>query len=98
MNACKKCYVYILFNKRNGTLYTGVTSSLKQRICEHKEKIHPNSFTSRYAINKLGYFEEYASINAAIEREKQIKAGSRAAKLALIEGVNPDWEDLFDTL
>ena len=91
----KKGYVYILFSQRNGTLYTGVTSLLKRRVYEHKTKLHPNRFTARYNVDKLGYFEEYVSIKEAIEREKQIKGGSRATKLALIEGMNPNWEDLF---
>jgi putative endonuclease len=94
----KKAYVYILFNRRNGTLYTGVTSMLKRRVYEHKTKLHPESFTAKYNIDKLGYYEEYVSIKDAIEREKQIKGGSRAAKLALIEGMNPCWEDLYDSL
>ena len=98
MNPDKKGYVYILFNKRNGTLYTGVTSLLKRRICEHKTKYHPDSFTAKYSVDKLGYYEEFMSIKKAIEREKQIKGGSRAAKIALIEGMNPNWVDLYDLL
>ena len=94
----KKAYIYILFNRRNGTLYTGVTSMLKRRVYEHKTKLHPESFTAKYNIDKLGYYEEYTSIKEAIEREKQIKGGSRATKLALIEGMNPRWEDLYDLL
>ena len=94
----KKAYVYILFSRRNGTLYTGVTSSLKRRVYEHKTKLHPNSFTAKYNVDKLGYYEEYVSIKDAIEREKQIKGGSRADKLALIESMNPNWEDLYDLL
>lgn len=88
----------ILFNKRNGTLYTGVTSLLKRRVYEHKTKLHPDSFTAKYSVDKLGYYEEYLSIKEAIDREKQIKGGSRAAKIALIEGMNPNWEDLYDLL
>ena len=94
----KKGYVYILFSHRNGTLYTGVTSNLKRRVYEHKTKLHPNSFSAKYSVDKLGYYEEYASIKEAIEREKQIKGGSRTAKLALIEGMNPQWEDLYYSL
>ena len=94
----KKGYVYILFSHRNGTLYTGVTSDLKRRVYEHKTKLHPNSFSAKYSVDKLGYYEEYVSIKEAIEREKQIKGGSRTAKLALIEGMNPNWEDLYDSL
>ena len=98
MNPNKKGFVYILFNKRNGTLYTGVTSFLKRRVYEHKTKLHPDSFTEKYSVDKLGYYEEYASIKEAIEREKQIKGGLRAAKIALIEGTNPNWDDLYDLL
>ena len=94
----KKGYIYILFNKRNGTLYTGVTSNLKQRVYEHKTKVHEESFTAKYSVDKLGYYEEYVLIKDAIAREKQIKAGSRAKKLQLIESFNPDWEDLYDRL
>ena len=94
----KKGFVYILFSLRNGTLYTGVTSDLKRRVYEHKTKLHPHSFSAKYNVDKLGYFEEYVSIKDAIEREKQIKGGSRTAKLALIEEMNPNWEDLFDSL
>ena len=92
----KKGYIYILFNRRNGTLYTGVTSNLKQRIYEHKMKINEDSFTAKYSVDKLGYYEEYVLIKDAIAREKQIKAGSRAKKLQLIESLNPNWEDLYD--
>ena len=91
----KESYVYILFSRRNGTLYTGVTSSLKRRVYEHKTKLHPTSFTAKYDVDKLGYYEEHNSIKEAIEREKQIKGGPRASKLALIENMNPHWEDLF---
>ena len=98
MSPDKKGYVYILFNKRNGILYTDVTSLLKRCICEHKTKYHPDSFTAKYSVDKLGYYEEFLSIKKAIEREKQIKGGSRAAKIALIEGMNPNWDDLYDLL
>ena len=89
-------YVYILFNKPNGTLYTGVTSDLYKRICEHKQHKDPHSFTAQYGVDKLGYFEEFQTIQEAIDREKQIKAGSRRDKILLIIGKNPFWEDLFD--
>ena len=98
MDSNNKGYVYILFNKRNGTLYTGVTSFLKRRVYEHKTKLHPDSFTAKYSVDKLGYYEEFVSIKEAIEREKQIKGGSRATKIALIESTNPYWEDLYDLL
>ena len=88
-----KSYVYILFNKKNGTLYTGITSDLKKRLYQHKNKIY-EGFTSKYDVTKLGYYEVYNDIKAAIEREKQIKGGSRKKKLLLIERQNPEWKDL----
>jgi putative endonuclease len=94
----KKEAIYIMTNPRNTVLYTGVTSRLKERIWEHKSKQYQTSFTARYKISKLVYFEEYSSIQEAIEREKQIKAGSRLKKILLIESINPDWNDLFDLL
>lgn len=90
-------YFYILFNKRNGTLYTGVTSNLIKRTYEHKNKI-TNGFAEKYEIDKLGYYEIYDNIEEAIKREKAIKGSSRARKLKLIEGMNPDWADLYDSL
>jgi len=93
----KQGYVYILFNKRKGTLYTGVTSDLVKRVYEHKLKLD-DGFTSKYGIDKLGYFEVSSSIVSAIEREKQIKSGSRKRKLELIESMNPDWKDLYNTI
>ena len=93
----RKGYVYILFNKRNGTLYTGVSSDLPKRVYEHKNKLLPG-FTSKYRIDKLGYYEMHSSIHSAIEREKQIKNGSRKKKLAYIESMNPDWKDLYESI
>ena len=90
-------YVYILFNFRNGTLYTGVTNDLIRRVWEHKNKT-VEGFTKKYSIDKLGYYEVYTDINYAIQREKQIKAGSRKAKLKLIETMNPKWKDLYNEL
>jgi putative endonuclease len=84
MNNDKKGYVYILFNRRNGTLYTGVTSNLIKRVYEHKQK-SVEGFSRKYGIDKLGYYEISDSIISAIEREKQIKSGSRKKKIALIE-------------
>ena len=92
-----QAYIYILFNKRNGTLYVGVTSNLVKRIYEHKNKF-VKGFTEKYQIDKLGYYEVFDSILSAIEREKQLKAGSRKDKLKLIESFNPDWEDLYYTI
>ena len=90
----KQGYVYILFNKRNGTLYTGVTSDLIRRMYEHKNKL-VEGFTKTYSVDKLGYYEISDSVETAILREKQIKAGSRKNKLKLIESINPNWNDLY---
>ena len=77
----QKCgYIYILFNKRNGTLYTGVTSNLVQRIYQHKNKVI-DGFSKKYNLDKLGYYEAFDDIESAIVREKQIKAGSRLNKI-----------------
>ena len=94
MNKEKHSYIYILFNKRNGTLYTGVTSNLMKRIYEHKQKI-VEGFTKKYSVDKLGYYEVYDDIESAILREKQIKAGSRKNKIKMIESINPEWKDLY---
>ncbi len=87
-------FVYILTNRYNRVLYIGVTSNLHNRILEHRNKVFPNSFTSRYELYKLVYFEEYMSIESGIKREKQLKAGSRNNKLNLINEKNPFWSDL----
>ena len=94
----KPGYIYILTNKNNTTLYVGVTAYLKERLIQHKEKQDPKSFTARYNLTKLVYYEAHQMIGDAITREKQLKGGSRAQKIALIEGVNPAWSDLFDGL
>jgi len=93
----KQGYVYILFNKRNGTLYVGVTSDIKKRIYEHKEKL-TEGFTNKYNINKLGYYEIFSTMIDAIEREKQIKKSNRKKKLFLIESINPEWVDLYNEI
>jgi putative endonuclease len=90
--------IYILTNKSNTTLYVGVTSDLYSRIVEHKEKKYPKSFTARYNLNKLVYYETYHSIEEAIAREKQLKAGSRKKKEDLITSMNPEWKYLFDEI
>ncbi len=87
-------YVYILFNKKNGTLYVGVTSNLGKRIYEHKNKFVAG-FTKRYNIDKLGYYEIFDDISTAIEREKKLKGVTRKKKLELIEINNPEWLDLY---
>ncbi len=89
-------YTYIMTNKNNTTLYIGVTSSLRSRIYEHKEKKYPNSFTARYNLSKLVYYEKYNTIEEAISREKQLKAGSRKNKINLIQKLNPFWHDLYE--
>ena len=94
----KKGFIYIVTNKNNRVLYTGVTSELKERIYRHKIKYYPNSFSSRYNCEKLVYFEEVGRMDEAIKREKQIKAGNRARKIKLIESVNPEWRDLYDEI
>ncbi len=81
-------HVYIVTNQRNGTLYTGVTSDLRTRIWQHKNKALPG-FSAQYGLHRLVYFEEYGDIHRAIDREKQLKAGSRKKKLQLIERDNP---------
>ncbi len=87
--------VYILTNKTHTTLYTGVTSNLLTRVIEHKTKKYTTSFSARYNLNKPVYYEPFHSIEEAIAREKQIKAGSRAKKIELIEGLNPEWKELY---
>jgi len=89
----KQGYVYIMTNKGNTSLYTGVTNDLVRRVHEHKEKLF-DGFTKKYNITKLIYYEAFDDIVDAIYREKQIKAGSRQNKIDLINGMNPQWEDL----
>lgn len=86
-------YVYMMTNDHNTVLYTGVTNDLKRRVFEHKNKL-AKGFTEKYNISKLVYFEQTDDIKAAIQREKMIKAGSRAKKVMLIENENPEWKDL----
>ena len=90
-------FVYILASRRNGTLYIGVTNDLVRRMTEHKGKFVPG-FTRKYRVDKLVYFEEYASILEARVRERSLKRWNRAWKLALIENANPQWRDLTDEL
>ena len=93
----KQPAVYIMANRRNGTLYTRVTSDLVQRVWQHRES-EIQGFTSRHGCKMLVWYEVHGDIMAAIAREKQIKAGSRKRKLALIEAMNPAWRDLYDDL
>lgn len=85
-------------NKNNTVLYTGVTSDLAKRVREHQEKVFELSFTSRYNLNKLVYWEAFQEIGDAIFREKQIKAGSRQKKINLINSLNPEWRDLTEDI
>ena len=91
-------YIYILTNKKHTVLYTGVTSNLTNRLYEHRNGLYQKSFTSRYNVTKLVYYEGFIQIKEAIAREKQIKAGSRQKKLDLINGFNSNREDLTDTI
>ncbi len=85
-----------MMSSRSRTLYTGVTNNLERRIEEHR-KGAPNSFTFKYHINQLVYFEEFGEITEAIAREKEIKKMTRKRKIKLIESINPDWTDLSET-
>ena len=86
-------YVYIMTNKKDGTLYTGVTNNLQRRVYEQKNKLLPG-FTKRYNLSQLVYFDSTSDVNAAIAREKQIKGWLRTKKIELIETENPEWNDL----
>ena len=89
--------VYIMANRPHGTLYIGVTSQLPTRVWQHKNKV-TGGFTARYGVDQLVWYEVHDSMTSAILREKQLKAGSRQKKLALIEAMNPGWEDLYLTV
>lgn len=88
-------YVYLLTNWNDRVIYTGVTNDLQRRLYEHKQEL-ADGFTKRYHVHKLVYFETTTEVRAAIEREKQIKSWSRAAKNALVETINPNWKDLSE--
>ena len=85
-------------NKNNTTIYVGVTSNLPARILEHKTKQYKNSFSAKYNLDKLVYWEAFQDIGNAIGREKQIKGGSRQKKLDLINSINPEWIDLYGSI
>ena len=87
--------IYIMTNKYNKVLYTGVTSNLFKRVNEHKDKM-VSGFTSKYKVIKLVYYENYPTMPEAIAREKQIKGGSRQKKIDLINSMNPKWKDLYE--
>lgn len=93
----KQFYIYIMTNFANTVIYTGVTNNLVKRVFQHKGAKN-NSFTSRYFITKLVYYEMYDDPSVAIQREKQIKAGSRQKKIDLINSFNPRWHDLYDQI
>ena len=93
----KSGYIYLMTNRNNTVIYTGVTSDLKKRIYEHKSKLI-DGFTKKYNVHKLVYYEIFDHIEDAIVREKQIKGGSRAKKIALIKSINPDFKDLYDEI
>jgi len=89
--------IYLLTNKPNGTLYTGVTSNLVQRIWQHKNKV-TKGFSTQYNLTRLVYYELFEDMYLAISREKQIKAGSRKSKIKLIESMNKNWIDLYQDI
>ncbi len=93
----KYYYIYILTNANNSVLYTGVTNDLRRRICEHKKKM-VEGFSKRYNLTKLVYYEVTIDVRSAIQREKQIKSGSRANKIKLIDSINGRWRDLYNDL
>jgi putative endonuclease len=94
----KKGYTYITTNKHHTVLYTGATSTLKDRIDRHRNKKYRRSFTAQYNVDKLVWYQKFDWIGDALAREKQIKAGSRKKKLDLINAMNPEWRDLYDDL
>ena len=93
----KQYCVYIVTNKNNVVLYTGVTNNLARRIFEHKQKL-VDGFTKKYNTDKLVYYEVFNDIQYAIIREKQIKGGSRQRKIGLVNSMNPTWHDLYEEL
>ena len=90
-------FVYIATNRRNGALYTGVTSDLPRRIWQHKHK-EVDGFTAKYGVDKLVYYGTCESAESAIRREKQLKKWDRKWKLELIESMNPEWRDLYEEI
>ena len=91
-------WTYILTNKNHTTLYVGATADILNRMYQHKTKFYPNSFSARYNLNKLVYFETFTRIEEAFERERLLKAGNRKRKIALIEKMIPGWDDLYPQL
>ena len=93
----RQYYIYVMTNKRNTVIYTGVTNNLKRRVYEHKRKL-TEGFTGRYNITKLVYYEVFGDIKNAILREKKIKGGSRQKKIELVNSLNKEWRDLYEEL
>jgi putative endonuclease len=93
----KQYCVYIMTNEHNTVIYSGVTNNLARRVYEHKNGLG-GIFTKKYNVNKLVYYEVGDNVHAALAREKQIKGGSRKKKIDLVNGVNPEWKDLFDEI
>lgn len=93
----KSYFVYIMASRRNGTLYTGITSNLKRRTCEHRNDLI-EGFTKKYKVHHLVYYEQTPDVRSALEREKRVKKWKRKWKLELIERLNPRWQDLYDDL
>ena len=91
-------FVYILATNDNKVIYTGVTNDLRRRVYEHKNSLDKRSFTSRYHVNKLVYYEHTTDVKSAIEREKQIKGWNRKHKNKLIESKNPEWKELYSEI
>ena len=91
-------YVYILANTTGTVVYIGITKDLVRRVYEHKHKSDPNSFTAKYDVHKLVYYEATSDVRAAIEREKQLKGWNRKRKNKLVETMNPRWEDLYESI
>ena len=91
-------YVYILTNKTGTTMYIGVTGDLRKRMYEHRNHLDPGSFTAKYDIHKLVYFEYTSDVRVALEREKQLKGWNRARKNKLVESKNPQWNDLYEMI
>ena len=94
INAMREYFIYILANKSNSVIYTGITNDLTRRVNEHKNKLK-DGFTSKYNVDKLVYYEQSSDVISAIKREKQIKSWSKKRKNELIESKNPEWKDLF---
>ena len=91
-------YVYILANVTGTVVYIGVTRDLIRRVDEHKHALDPNSFTAKYGVHKLVYYEMTSDVKAAIEREKQLKSWNRKRKNKLVESRNPQWVDLYESI